>query len=54
MKRFTIILSEELHTKFKIACTLAGTDMSEVIREFMEEYSEKVRTRKLIPATKKK
>jgi hypothetical protein len=56
MKRFTIILPEELHTKFKIACTLEGADMSAVVRNFMEEHSEKVRGRKLIPHphTKKK
>lgn len=49
MKRFTIILPEELHLKFKIACTLEGTDMSIVIREFMEGYSNEVQKRKLIP-----
>jgi hypothetical protein len=56
MKKFTINIPEDLHTNFKIACTLEGTDMSDVIRNFMEEYSEKVRGRKLIlhPRTKKK
>jgi metal-responsive CopG/Arc/MetJ family transcriptional regulator len=54
MKRFTIILPEELHTRFKIACTLEGTEMSEVIRGFMEEYAERIKGRKLIPHRKEK
>ena len=49
MRNFTMKLSEELYTKFKIACTLEGTGKSDVVRNFMEEYSEKVRKRKLIP-----
>jgi hypothetical protein len=54
MKRFTIILPEDLHTNFKIACTLEGTDMSDVVRDFMKEYSQKVRKRKLNPHPKTK
>jgi hypothetical protein len=54
MKKFTLNIPEDLHTNFKVACTLEGTDMSAVIRDFMKEYSEKVRQRKLIPHPRKK
>ena len=54
MKKFTIDLPEDLQTKLKIAFTLEGTKMSEVIGNFMEEYSEKVRKRKPIPHPKRK
>ncbi len=52
MKRITIDLPDELHTKFKIACTLEGTDMSETIRKCVEDYVARVGKRKMIPFEK--
>jgi len=55
MKRIQLILPEDLHTKFKVICTLEGTDMSEVVRRWIEDYVEKEEKRKLIvfPKTSK-
>jgi hypothetical protein len=53
MRTLTMRISEDLHTRFKIACTLEGTDMSEVVRKFIEDYVERVGKRKLIPHGKK-
>jgi len=53
MRILTIKIPEDLHMKFKIACTLEGTDMSEVIRGAVAEYVAKVEKRKLIPHGKK-
>jgi len=52
--RFTMKLSEALHTKFKIACTLEGTDRSGVVRSFMEAHSEKAKKRKPSPHSEAK
>jgi metal-responsive CopG/Arc/MetJ family transcriptional regulator len=49
MKRFTVTLPEDLHAKFKVACTLEGTDMQEVVRKAIEEYVASVEKRKMIP-----
>jgi metal-responsive CopG/Arc/MetJ family transcriptional regulator len=54
MKRIQLILPDDLHTKFKVICTLQGTDMSEVIRGWIEEYVEKKEKRKLIVLPKLK
>jgi len=49
-----LILSDDLHYRFKVACTLEGVEMSEVVRKFIEEYVEKIEKRKLIPLRKKR
>jgi hypothetical protein len=54
MKRFTINISDELHTRFKIACTLEGKDMTSIVLRAIEEYVERVEKRKLIVLSKKK
>ena len=54
MKRFTITLPEDLHAKFKIACTLEGTDMSEIVRRCIQDYVARVEQRKMIPFGKEK
>jgi hypothetical protein len=54
MKRFTMLLPAELHTRFKVVCTLEGKDMTEVIRKFIEGYVEKAEKRKLIVVQKSK
>jgi hypothetical protein len=46
-------MPEDLHVRFKIACTLEGTDMSEVVRKCVEEYVVRFAGRKLIPHAKK-
>ncbi len=54
MKKFTINIPEELHRRFRIACTLEGKDMTASALELMEEFIEKVEKRKLIVVAKKK
>ncbi len=53
-KNFSMRLPDELHYRFKVACTLQGVEMSEVTRKFIEEYVEKAERRKLIPLRKKR
>lgn len=38
MIKFNVNLSEDLHRQFKIHCVHEGKDMSEVVRELIEEY----------------
>lgn len=54
MKKLQVNIPEELHTRLKIACTLEGKDMTEVILRLVEEYVGKVEKRKLIVLSKKK
>lgn len=54
MKRLTVIVPDELHTRLKIACTLEGKDMTSVVTKMVEEYVERVERRKLIVLSKKK
>jgi hypothetical protein len=54
MKRFTINISAELHTRFKVICTLEGKEMTEVVLKFIEGYVEKAEKRKLIVLPKTK
>jgi predicted HicB family RNase H-like nuclease len=54
MKNFNVRLSDGLHYRFKVACTLQGVEMSEVVRQFIEEYIAKLEKRKLIPLWKKR
>jgi hypothetical protein len=55
MKRLTINISEELHTRLKVLCTLDGKDMTEVVLRLVEDYVTTAEKRKLIvfPKTKK-
>ena len=39
MARLTVDLPKSTHTRFKVACTLAGTKMNEEIRQFIERRS---------------
>ena len=48
MKKLSISLSDELHRRFKVACSLQGCDMSEALRKFVEDYVEETEQRKLI------
>jgi hypothetical protein len=54
MRRFTINIPDELHTRLKIACTLEGKDMTSVVLKLVGEYVERVEKRKLIVLPKKK
>jgi metal-responsive CopG/Arc/MetJ family transcriptional regulator len=42
MKRLTVKLPDELHTRMKVAVALEKTEISEVVRKFLEQYVEKV------------
>ena len=42
MKNLNVHLSDELHTRLKLACVQEHKDMSEVIRKLIEDYVEKV------------
>ena len=54
MKKLQVNIPDELHTRLKIACTLEGKDMTEVVLKLAGEYVEKVEKRKLILLAKKK
>ena len=41
MKRFTINMPEDVHTRFKVACTLEKTDMTEIVLKLVQEYIRK-------------
>ncbi len=53
MKKLQINIPDQLHMRLKIACTLEGKDMTQVILKLAGEYVEKVEKRKLILLTKK-
>jgi len=42
MKRVNIKVPDELHTRVKVAVALEKTEISEVIRKFLEQYVERV------------
>jgi metal-responsive CopG/Arc/MetJ family transcriptional regulator len=42
MKRINVKVPDELHTRIKIAVAVEKTEISEVIREFLEKYVERV------------
>ena len=54
MKNFNVRISDDLHYRFKVACTLQGIEMSDVIRKFIEDYIQKMEGRKLLPLMKKR
>ncbi len=35
-----IVITDDLHKRFKIHCVIAGQDMSQVVRKLIEEYLE--------------
>ncbi len=41
MKRLTVIISDELHTRLKLLSVAQGTDMSELVRKLIEGFVEK-------------
>jgi hypothetical protein len=47
MKRLNVKLPDELHVRLRVAVALEQTDISEVVREFLEKYVEKVERKKL-------
>lgn len=51
---FNVRLPEELHYRFKVACTLERVEMSEVVRRFIEEYVSKEEKREQTRLPKKK
>lgn len=42
MKRLNIKLPDDLHTRLKVAVALEQTEISEVVRKFLEQYVEKI------------
>jgi hypothetical protein len=54
MKRFTINIDDELHKRFKIACTLEGIEMTSIVLKAIEDYVDRVEKRKLIVLLKKR
>ncbi len=53
MKRLTMNIPEELHTRLKVICTLEGKDMTEVVLGLVEDYVKEAEKRKLIVIKKK-
>jgi metal-responsive CopG/Arc/MetJ family transcriptional regulator len=47
MKNLNVHLSDELHTRLKLACVQEQKDMSEVIRKLIEEYVGKAEKKRL-------
>ena len=37
-KRFTIMVNDKEHKKFKLRCVAEGRDMAEVVRELIRDY----------------
>ena len=46
MKRLSVILSDDIHYKFKLLCVEQSTEMSEVIRTLIEGYIKKAEKRR--------
>jgi metal-responsive CopG/Arc/MetJ family transcriptional regulator len=42
MKRINVKVPDELHTRVKIAVAQEKTEISEVLRKFLEQYVERV------------
>lgn len=45
MKKLVVNVSDELHMRLKVACTLQETDMSEVVRRLVADYVERAERR---------
>ncbi len=41
-KRLNVHLEEDLHQRFKMACLLRGKNMSDVLRDLIEGYIQRV------------
>jgi len=54
MKKLTMNISEELHTRLKVICTLEGKGMTEVVLGLVAEYVKAAEARKLIVLPKPK
>jgi hypothetical protein len=54
MKRLTMNISEDLHTRLKVICTLDGKDMTETVLKLVEDYVKTAEKRKLIVFPKMK
>ena len=48
MTRFVMNISDELHRRLKIVCTLQGKTMTQIAQQLLQEYVEKEEKRKLI------
>jgi hypothetical protein len=46
MKRINVKVSDDLHTRIKVAVALEKTEISDVIRKYLEQYVEKVEKKK--------
>jgi metal-responsive CopG/Arc/MetJ family transcriptional regulator len=42
MKRLNVKLPDELHARLRVAVALEQTDISNVVRSFLQEYVEKI------------
>lgn len=51
-KRMSLIIDPKLHRAFKVATMLQGTEMSQVLIQFIEQYVEKYAPANLRPAQK--
>jgi metal-responsive CopG/Arc/MetJ family transcriptional regulator len=47
MKRINIKVPDELHMRVKVAVAMEKTEISEVVRKFLERYVEKIEKKKL-------
>ena len=54
MKHVNVTLSDELHKRLNVACTLEGKKIVEEVRRLIERYVQEVEKRKLIVIQKKK
>jgi len=54
MKRFSLNVPDELHRRFKVACSLEGISMTDILLRLVENYVREVERRKLIPLARKK
>lgn len=54
LKRLNVNLDPETHRLFKLAATAAGTDMTEVLKELIEQYIRAHLPPALLPKGRKK
>ena len=54
LKRLNINLDPETHRLFKLAAVAAGTDMTDAIKAFIDDYVEKHLPREMRPKGRKK
>jgi metal-responsive CopG/Arc/MetJ family transcriptional regulator len=46
MKNLNVHLDDELHRRFKVVCAQEAKEMSEVVRQLIQEYVEKSEKKK--------